>query len=140
MCFVWLVGFELGPWLHVALHAYLPHHHHGALGEVIDDHDVDGEVDEHAADAAEEAAEREHGHAHRLSDAESQLAAALAHGAHSIEHHGVAVPPPAPPVLHPLPIDRRPLVAAVVVAIDPIQTPVIWVVARGPPRSFASRS
>jgi hypothetical protein len=46
---LWIVGFELMPWLHIALHDHLPHHHHDANGaDIIDDHD--SEVDEHAAD------------------------------------------------------------------------------------------
>jgi hypothetical protein len=139
MCFVWLVGFELGPWLHIALHEYLPHHHHTALGEIVDDHDRDGEVDEHAADAAEDQAEHED-RAHQLTHAEKQLASALQHGAHSIEHHGVAVPPPAPPVLHPLPIDRRPILEVAAIEIDPIERPVARAVARGPPESLALQS
>jgi hypothetical protein len=46
---LWIAGFELMPWLHIALHAHLPHHHHAANGaDILDDHDA--EVDQHAAD------------------------------------------------------------------------------------------
>jgi len=136
LCLVWLVGFELGPWLHIALHDHLAPHHHTALGEVVDDRDRDAEVDEHGAPVEDHA----HAGARTLDDAHAHLRAALAHGAHSLEHHGVAVPPPAPPVLHPLPVDRRPTLVAAVVAIAPLETPVARAVARGPPSSFTSHS
>jgi len=137
LCLVWIVGFELGPWLHVALHDHLAPHHHTAFGEVVDDHDRDAEVDEHGASV------HDHDRAaapHTITDADAHLLAALAHGAHSLEHHGVAVPPPAPPVLHPLPIDRRPTFVAAVVAIAPLATPVARALARGPPSSLTSHS
>ena len=135
LCLVWIVGFELGPWLHVALHDHLAPHHHTALGTVIDDHDRDAEVDEHGVATTDHAAAP-----HHAADPYAHLRAALAHGAHSLEHHGVAVPPPAPPVLHPLPVDRRPILVAAVVAIAPLQTPVAHARARGPPSSVTSDS
>ncbi len=35
LCVVWIVGFELAPWMHVALHAHLAPHHHDETGAIV---------------------------------------------------------------------------------------------------------
>jgi hypothetical protein len=152
---LWIVGFELMPWLHIALHDHLPHHHHEANGaDIVDDHDGevdehladdhDAEVDEHAADHDDDhdAEVDEHGvpvhvahsHAHHHDDdAEVALLRALAHGRHSFAHHGIAVPAPGPVVTTPLPVDRRPITLAVIEQPPWLSAPVPEASARGPP-------
>lgn len=142
---VWIVGFELMPWLHIALHEHLPHHHHDANGADIVDDDHDAEVDEHAAhhDDDVDAEVDEHGapvhlahsqaHHHPSHDAEVALLRALAHGRHSFAHHGIAVPVPAPVITTPLPVDRRPITLAVVEQPAWISAPLPEASARGPP-------
>jgi len=86
---LWLGGVELTPNLHIALHASLAEH----------THDGDSVIFEHA-------------HAHRaqtLAERRHELALRLEHGAHSLAHHHIAMQPAAPPLLAPLPVDRRPV-------------------------------
>ena len=71
-CVLWLAGFEILPWLHIATHDHVGKHHHDASGATIfdeesdaghdhehehhhhhDDDDHDAAIDEHAADLAE---------------------------------------------------------------------------------------
>jgi hypothetical protein len=159
---LWIVGFELMPWAHIALHDHLAHHHHDESGaDVLDDHDsevdeqaadahhdddLDAEVDEHAADAHHDddldAEVDEHGvpvHVPAHDDdaltrsAEQALLSALQHGAHSFAHHGIAVPVPAPVVTVPLPVDRRPITIAIVEQPAWLSAAVPEASARGPP-------
>jgi hypothetical protein len=147
---LWIVGFELMPWAHIALHDHLPHHHHDANGADVIDDDHDAEVDEHAADRAAhhdddlDAEVDEHGmpvHVHADDDeavnaahhAEVALFEALAHGQHSFAHHGIAVPVPAPVMTTPLPVDRRPITVAMAEQPAWISAPVPDASARGPP-------
>jgi hypothetical protein len=113
---LWLVGFEFAPLLHVALHDHLGHHHHDAGGAVIADHDDDAHADDEG-DAA----------------TPTHVEAALAHGRHSLAHHGVAVCPPAPAITKPLPVDRRATFVAAIATIDPISLDPLAAKARGPP-------
>jgi hypothetical protein len=160
LCLLWLAGFEVLPWMHVAMHEHVGPHHHDASGAMVldserepaehqhaaDDDDHDGDVDEHAADHDDhdhdvDAEVDEHGapvhkHDHPAQDPHdgaARLAAALAHGQHSLAHHGVAVPTPAPLVTRPLPVDRRPLFLVATAIIDPISYSPGRAVARGPP-------
>jgi len=168
LAILWIVGFELVPWLHIALHGHLAPHHHDANGaDILDDHDavvdehapahhdvvdhdndLDAEVDEHAPAhhdddldsevdehgvpvhlaASKAAADRDSAH-----DGEAHLLAALAHGAHSLAHHGIAVPVPAPAVTSPLPVDRRPITLAIAASLVWLSAAVPEASARGPP-------
>jgi hypothetical protein len=140
---LWVVGFELMPWAHIALHDRLAHHHHDESGaEVLDDHD--SEIDEHVADHRHDddldAEVDEHGvHVAAHDDdvatraAEHALLSALQHGAHSFAHHGIAVPVPAPVVTVPLPVDRRPITLAMFEQPAWISAAVPEASARGPP-------
>jgi len=145
---LWIVGFELMPWAHIALHDHLPHHHHDANGGDVVDDDHDAEVDEHAADQAArhdddlDAEVDEHGvpvHVHAddndvaTHDAEQALLSALAHGQHSFAHHGIAVPVPAPAITTPLPVDRRPITLALAEQPAWISAVIPDASARGPP-------
>ncbi|MDB4958883.1 MAG: hypothetical protein JWO36_6452 [Myxococcales bacterium] len=234
LCVLWIAGFELMPWMHVALHGHLAAHHHATDGSIVlgadshhDDRDaevdehgnairrdldadvdpshrdldaevdehgnashrdldaevdehgnasrhdcdaycnakhVDTEVDEHAADhildddrdvvVDEHASDRdttihEHADSHpsihdhqghlaafkaaRHPDGRTRLADALAHGQHSLAHHGIAVPAPAPAITQPLPVDRRATFVVAVAILEPISLIHARAVARGPP-------
>jgi hypothetical protein len=113
---LWVAGFEVLPWLHVALHDRLGHHHHDVTGAMVFEHEHEHEHDEDAALA---------------------IRSALTHGRHSLAHHDVAMKPPAMPVTSPLPVDRRPTFVVAVVSIEPVSLPPGRAVARGPP-SLAS--
>ena len=148
---LWIVGFEVMPWAHIALHDHLAPHHHDANGaDVIDDdHDHDAEVDEHAAHHGDDldAEVDEHGvpvHVHDVGDvackvtnADAKLIAALNHGAHSLAHHGIAVPVPAPVVTTPLPVDRRPITLAIAEPRAWVSAAIPEAAARGPPAFLA---
>jgi len=153
LAILWIVGFELVPWLHIALHGHLAPHHHDANGaDILDDHDalvdehapahhddahhddddLDSEVDEHGVPvhlAASKAAEERD----ITRDGEAHLFAALEHGAHSLAHHGIAVPVPAPVVTSPLPVDRRPITLAEIDQPAWLSAAIPEASARGPP-------
>lgn len=158
LAILWIVGFELVPWLHIALHGHLAPHHHDANGaDIIDDHDamvdehaparvadhpddgdhpddddLDSEVDEHGVPvhlaASKAAADRD-----ATPDHEAHLRAALEHGAHSLAHHGIAVPVPTPAVTSPLPVDRRPITLAIAASPAWLSAAIPEASARGPP-------
>jgi hypothetical protein len=160
LAILWIVGFELVPWLHIALHGHLAPHHHDANGaDILDDHD--SAVDEHAPahhdDGDHDDADHEHGDddldadvdehgvpvhlaaskaaedRDATSDHEKHLLAALEHGAHSLAHHGIAVPVPAPAVTSPLPVDRRPITLAELDQPAWLSAAIPEASARGPP-------
>jgi hypothetical protein len=122
---VWLIGVEVGPDLHLALHDVLaPHTHAGDVTVFAAHRHADGSVHELAAVPRPKRARRA---------AEHELALRLAHGAHSLAHHAAALPPAPPLILAPLPVDRLPLpvvparIDALVSCAAPLAT------ARGPP-------
>lgn len=136
LAILWIVGFELLPWAHIALHAHLAPHHHDANGaDVLDekhDDDRDSAVDEHGVPVALDAEDDDDDDA-PLTDGEKHLLGALAHGAHSFAHHGIAVPVPAPAMTMPLPVDRRPMTIEIETAHAWVSAAVPVASARGPP-------
>jgi hypothetical protein len=157
----WIAGFELLPWAHVAMHGRLPAHHHDANGATIfddvdadahvatsshassaahdadeadhhddDDDDVDSEIDEHGAPIPPHADDRP---APRRANAGARLAAALAHGQHSLAHHSLAIPAPSVALHEPLPVDRRPVNLTPATVVARISVALVPAVARGPP-------
>jgi hypothetical protein len=116
---LWVLALEVMPWLHVAFHGRIAHHHHDATGAIIIDDAPIADADDHEDLPADVAAR--------------MLARSLAHGQHSAAHHDVAVVPPAAVITSPLPIDRRPITVAAVVSIEPISLSPGRAVARGPP-------
>jgi hypothetical protein len=118
---LWVLALEVMPWLHVAFHDRIAHHHHDATGAIIIDDTPLADADDLERDApADDTAAR-------------ILARSLAHGQHSAAHHDVAVVPPAAVITAPLPIDRRPITVAAIVSIEPISLAPGRAVARGPP-------
>lgn len=163
---LWIVSFELGPLLHIAEHDRLPPHHHTALGivwddpgaqdaalhEVLDEVDSDSQVDEaalHVLTGEPPPEDRDSAVAAALAPAPRPMAplrdpahpwlVPLQHGAHSLAHHGLAVPAPAPPVTRPLPTLRRVELAVELAPLAPSIAPRRRAVARGPPAVSSSR-
>jgi hypothetical protein len=123
-CVLWLVGIELLPNLHVALHDHLAAHRHDAGGMVVTV--TYGEVAHVHADGTIHRPGRT-----RPTHDKSALGQ-LAHG-DGIAHHSVAMAPVAPPITEPLPVDRHTSFLAIAIAdhlssIDPLAA-----TARGPP-------
>lgn len=131
LCVLWLAGFEVLPWVHVATHDRIAPHIHTADGGIVyvPASTPGAHVHTHVYPRLPE-----HRAKHR-DDGLSRLASALAHGEHSLVHHGVAVPAPAPVWTAPLPVDRRPITLAREVALAPVSRDCVRAVARGPPRA-----
>ena len=134
LCVLWIGCFELMPWMHVAVHEQLAPHTHDANGAVVllgeaphEDADQPAHVHTHVYPRPP------HAHHHHRADDLTRLASALAHGAHSLAHHGIAVPIPAPVWLTPLPVDRRPIDLERVAVHVPVSLERGRAVARGPP-------
>lgn len=159
---LWIVSFELGPLLHIAEHDRLPPHHHTALGivwddpaaqdaalhQVLDEVDSDSQVDEAALHVLTGEAPPDDGGGVEavaprpqapLRDPAHPWLVPLQHGAHSLAHHGLAVPAPAPPVTRPLPTLRRVELAVELAPLAPSLAPRRRAVARGPPAISSSR-
>jgi hypothetical protein len=119
---VWVVGLELGPNLHLALHDRLGEHTHaGESTTFVASHThADGSVHRIAT--------------HRTRrDAETRLAAALAHGRNSLAHRSAAIAAKAPPIIAPLPVDRPTLLVEAITASAPTSHGFARATARGPP-------
>ena len=99
---LWVLGFEVGPDLHIVLHGQIGAHVHGVAVDHDHDHDHD-HVDDHVHDHAHDHA---HGHADALvrgpvelgvaQDARDARHAAVStvdpqHGRHDLAHRGIAV-------------------------------------------------
>ncbi len=133
LCVLWLVGFELMPWMHVATHDRIAPHYHDANGAtiyVVSESAIPAGAHVHTHVYPQLPAKRE-----KPDFSVSRLAGALAHGDHTLAHHGIAVPAPPPVWLTPLPVDRRPFTYARAVALEPISRDPLAAVARGPPAS-----
>ncbi len=131
-CMLWLVGFELMPWMHVALHDQLGAHHHDASGAIIRDDVALGAHHHHHGGELEVDAPPT-GAAH--TDAHARIANALGHGQHSLAHHGVALNAPAPIITRPLPVDRHVTIVVAIASPDPITPLCARPKARDPPAS-----
>ena len=128
---LWLAGIELVPNLHLALHASLAAHTHDGDTTVFAPH--------HHADGSEHRVVMRAGHRVHARGTHD-LALELEHGAHSLAHHAAALQPAPAPLLVPLPIDRRPLLAAAIAIIEPSSRVVPRAMARGPPAAVAATS
>ena len=110
---VWLLGVEVAPNLHLALHDVLAAHVH----------EGDATIFEHD------------GHTHRIAKHRSahDLALELEHGAHALSHHHVALHPAPVPVLAPLPVNVAPTIVEHAAIIEPRSRALVRAIARGPP-------
>ncbi len=134
-CLLWLAGFEVLPWLHVALHDELAPHVHTADGTIIRV-SFAGEVTHRHADGTVHRGPADDHAKHRRPPRTSYT---LDHGAGSLAHHGVAVVPAAAPLHAPLPVVRRPVVVAVAAPIAWVSSSVPLASARGPPAVGGTR-
>nr|HEX4316186.1 hypothetical protein [Kofleriaceae bacterium] len=136
-CALWLAGFEVLPWMHVAMHDELAPHVHAADGTIIrvsftetTHRHADGSVHRDRDDQPAGSPPRKHRH-------RTPFGYSLDHGAGSFAHHGVAVVPAAPPVTHPLPVDRRAQLVAVAAMASVVSCSIPVASARGPPPARA---
>jgi hypothetical protein len=132
-CALWLAGVEALPALHEALHAELAPHHHA--GGAIITVSLEETTHRHPDGTIHFVTPRAHGARKPVHDGRPRVGAPLDVGGHAagLAHHAAAIAPAAPPILHPLPVDRRPLcllvaVTPVLVTRDPLAA-----TARGPP-------
>lgn len=116
---LWLVGVELGPNLHLALHDHLAPHTH--LGESI------AFAHRHADGTIHRAARP------NRRRTPSDLAVQLEHGAHALAHHATGVVPTAPTLVVALPVDRRPTLVVAAASAPLASLPSARATARGPP-------
>jgi hypothetical protein len=122
--FLWILGIEILPNLHVALHDRLAAHTHTAggivftvtYGEPVHVH-ADGTV--HRPAPARPTRDRD--------------AIGNHHGDGSLAHHAAAIAPVPPPVTQPLPVDRRATFVAIAIAADLVSIDPLAAAARGPP-------
>ena len=127
---LWIGGIEVGPNLHVALHARLaPHVHDAVTGAVV-----------RVAFGAGSVAERPHVHPTGRSTRPARRRAAralrldVARAGDSPHLHGIlAWSAPPPPITHAIAVDRVAIAIAAHAPIDPISFSPGRAVARGPP-------
>ncbi|HEY1816770.1 MAG TPA: hypothetical protein VGG74_30695 [Kofleriaceae bacterium] len=135
LCVLWIVGFEVMPWMHVAMHDRIAPHYHDANGTTIyiaesDPIPAGGHVHTHVYP-------RLPGHHDKHDDRFARLVGALHHGKDTLAHHGIAVPAPPPVWTQPLPVDRRPITLAAEVVLAPRSLDPLAAVARGPPKRLS---
>ena len=119
---LWLLGIELLPNLHVALHDDLAPHTHVAggivftvtYGEPIHVH-PDGTIHRPARPTRDRDAIGTH------------------HGDGSLAHHAAAIAPLPPPITKSLPIDRHAMIVAIATGVDLVSLDPLAASARGPP-------
>ncbi len=122
--FLWIVGIEILPNLHVALHDRLGAHTHTAggivftvtYGEPVHVH-ADGTV--HRPSPTRPTTDRD--------------AIGNHHGDGSLAHHAAAIAPVPPPVTKPLPVARHATFVAIAIAVDLVSIDPLAAAARGPP-------
>ena len=127
---LWLAGVEALPALHEALHDQLAPHVHTAGAIVL----VSFEDTTHRhPDGTIHFATPRARHRHPVHDGQSHTSDVAQH-AGGLAHHAAAIAPAAPPILHPLPVDRRPLLLAICAGSAITAAPPPAATARGPPR------
>lgn len=125
LVFVWMLGFELLPAVHIAVHAHLGDHHHGVPGERAADHCHGDACHSHGPDVedAEDEPERPGWRA----------TGSRPHGTHSLAHREMAAKPAnvdVPPVSS-APARRTPAPRALRQEVPPSHA--AEACARGPP-------
>lgn len=130
---LWLVGVEALPALHEALHDRLAPHVHtaGAIVTVS----FEDTTHRHPDGTIHFVTPRPARRGPPVRDGQPHAGQLAGHAA-GLAHHAAAIAPAAPPILHPLPIDRRPVVLAVRTGSVIAARPPRAATARGPP-SFA---
>ena len=129
-CVLWLVGVEVMPALHEAMHDQLaPHRHDNGSIVTVSFEDTthrhpDGSI--HFVTPKARTARKP------MRDGRSHATNGTPH-ADGLAHHAAALMPAPPPITKPLPIDRRPSFLAVVRSIEPVTCDPLAATARGPP-------
>jgi hypothetical protein len=128
---LWLAGVEALPALHEALHDRLAPHVHtaGAIVTVSFEDTTHRHPDGTIHFATPRGAPRR---GHPVRDGQPRTRDLSGHAA-GLAHHAAAIAPAAPPILHPLPIDRRPVLLAVRAGSAITARPPPAATARGPP-------
>jgi hypothetical protein len=128
---LWLAGVEALPALHEALHDRLAPHVHtaGAIVTVSFEDTTHRHPDGTIHFATPRAAARR---GHPVRDGQPRARDLPGHAA-GLAHHAAAIAPAAPPILHPLPVDRRPVVLDVRAGSAITACPPPAATARGPP-------
>jgi hypothetical protein len=128
---LWLAGVEALPAVHEALHDRLAPHVHtaGAIVTVSFEDTTHRHPDGTIHFATPRTAPRRGAPVH---DGQPRTRDVPGHAA-GLAHHAAAIAPAAPPVLHPLPVDRRPVVLAVRAAAAIAERRPPAAAARGPP-------
>ncbi len=111
---LWVLGFDIGPGLHLAAHELLDHHHHGSSSHV-DVHE--GEAPEDGAHGHDEHGHDEHGHGHGHGHDGEPEHGHDENGHEAREHPADATPPDFAPVLS-LALDQAPVAEAVARCAD----------------------
>jgi hypothetical protein len=133
-CVLWLAGVEALPAVHEALHGGLADHRHDSGSIVVTSFEdtthrhPDGTI--HVVTPSPRARKAVPEGESRVLDRTARVDGAHADG---LAHHAAALAPAAPPVTHPLPIDRRPITLAVEHAIELVTEDPLAPSARGPP-------
>lgn len=127
---LWLAGVEALPAIHEALHDQLAPHVHtaGAIVTVSFEDTTHRHPDGTIHFATPRAARR----GHPVHDGRPRARDVAGHAA-GLAHHAAAIAPAAPPILHPLPVDRRPVLVAVRLRSAIAARPPLSATARGPP-------
>jgi hypothetical protein len=127
---LWLAGVEALPALHEALHDQLAPHVHTAGGIVTVS--FEETTHRHADGTIHFATPRAHRRSHPVRDGQPHTRDVAQHAA-GLAHHAAAIAPAAPPILHPLPVDRRPVLLAICAGSAIPAAPPPAATARGPP-------
>lgn len=149
LCVAWLLGVELLPDLHLAMHDRLAAHDHGAGpggdGAPLVYVHLDPTWHSHGDGAHRHDGAAHHGAPGPASPARHGINApdtgppdhgtAPRHGAHSLAHRALAIASPPPAIVEPLPIARLEVPTAAVVARRVTVAPPPPPAARGPPRA-----
>lgn len=127
---LWLAGVEALPAFHEALHDRLAPHVHtaGAIVTVS----FDDTTHRHPDGTIHFATPRVPRRGPPVRDGQPRTKDVAQHAA-GLAHHAAAIAPAAPPILHPLPVDRRPLLLTVRAGSAIMSCPPPAATARGPP-------
>lgn len=130
-CALWLGGVEVLPALHEGLHDRLaPHRHDGGAIILVSFEDT---THRHPDGTIHVVAPRPHPEHHPVRDGRPHASGRADH-AGGLAHHAVAILPSPWPVTQPLPVDRRPIIVALVRSVEPVARDPLAATARGPPR------
>jgi hypothetical protein len=129
-CVLWLVGVEVMPALHEAMHGQLaPHRHDNGSIVTVSFEDTTHRHPDGSIHFVTPRARSAHKPAR---DGRPHATDGTSH-ADGLAHHAAALLPPPPPITQPLPIDRRPSSLAVARSALLVTRDPVAATARGPP-------